>query len=119
MSSYIDFMRLAKLVKAKRGDRGLRETATEIGEVSPSTLSRIEGERLKDITTSTLLQLCDWLEVSPSEVIKMSKDSEPPDVDLPDKIELQLRAAKNLDEKTARLIAEMVKAAYKEAQRSE
>ena len=107
------------LWKTKRAGRGLRETAAGIGDISPSTLSRIEGERLKDITTSTLLQLCDWLEVSPSEVIQMSKDSEPPEVNLPDKIELQLRAAKDLDERTARMIAEMVKVAYKEAQRGE
>src|SRR5262245_38834257 len=118
MSSHIDFARLAKLVKAKRGDKGLREVAEEIGDISPSTLSRIEGEKVNDMASSTFVQVCDWLEVSPSELIREAKDSSPPDIDLLESIDLQLRAAKDLDSTTARMLSEMFKAAYREARKN-
>jgi DNA-binding Xre family transcriptional regulator len=118
MASYIDFPRLAKLVKAKRGDRGLREVAEEIGDISPSTLSRIEGERVNDVASSTLLRICDWLDIAPSELIKNAGDSPPPDIDVPSAVDLQLRADKTIDATMARMLAEMFKAAYREAKKS-
>lgn len=118
MTSYIDFARLSKLVKAKRGDRGLREIAEEIGDISPSTLSRIEGERVDDVASSTLLRICDWLDVAPSEIIKNAGDSPPPDIDLPSFVDLQLRAKKDLDPATAKMLSEMFKAAYREAEKN-
>ncbi len=117
MASYINFARLAKLVKAKRGERGLREVAEEIGDISPSTLSRLEGERVNDVASSTLLRICDWLEISPSQLIMETKDSSPPSIDVLDSIELQLRAAKDLSPTTAKMLAEMFKAAYREAKK--
>lgn len=117
MGSYIDFVRLAKLVKTKRGNRGLREVAEEIGEISPSTLSRIEGERVTDMNSSTFLRICDWLGISSAELIQNSQGSLPPDIDLPDSVELQLRATKDLDPTTAKMLAEMFKAAYREAKK--
>jgi DNA-binding Xre family transcriptional regulator len=119
MASYIDFARLAKLVRAKRGDRGLREVAAEIGDISPSTLSRIEGERVNDVASSTLLRICDWLDVAPSEIIKDVGDSPPPDIDLPSSVDLQLRADKELDPTMAKMLSEMFKAAYREAKKSD
>lgn len=118
MTSYIDFARLAKLVKAKRGNRGLREVAEEIGDISPSTLSRLEGERVNDVASSTLLRICDWLDVAPSEIIKDVGNSPPPDIDIPSSVELQLRADKELDPTMAKMLSEMFKAAYKEAKKS-
>ncbi|MBL7738483.1 MAG: helix-turn-helix transcriptional regulator [Chitinophagaceae bacterium] len=53
---------LSKMIKSKRGDRGLREVAKEIGGVSVSTLSRVENGNLPDI--DTYMKLCKWLEVS-------------------------------------------------------
>lgn len=61
MVSYLDIERLASLVRSKRGSRGLRETAKEIGNVSPSTLSRVENGKTPDM--DTFLAICDWLEV--------------------------------------------------------
>lgn len=119
MPSQIDFVRLAALVKAKRGERGLRETAEEIGDISPSTLSRIEGKRANDIALSTFLQICDWLRVPSSDLI-MQSESDSSTETIPEdshSIILQLRAAKDIDPKTARMLAEMVKAAVKEAKR--
>lgn len=117
MASYIDFVRLAKLVKVHRGNRGLREVAEEIGDISPSTLSRIEGERVTDVAISTLLRICDWLDITPAELIKNTGDSPPPDIDLPDTIDLQLRADHALDPTMAKMLSEMFKAAYREAKK--
>lgn len=117
MSSEINFAKLGKVVKAKRGDKGLREAAEEIGDISPSTLSRIEGERATDISMSTYLQLCDWLGVSPDTFIEGYQEDTPPNIDIPDSIELQLRASKELDPQTAQMLAEMFKAAYREARK--
>ncbi len=118
MTSYIDFARLSKLVKAKRGDRGLREIAEEIGDISPSTLSRIEGERVDDVATSTLLRICDWLDLATSEIIKDAGEGPAPEIDLPSFIDLELRPKKDLDPTMAKMLSEMFKAAYREAQNS-
>lgn len=66
---------LGALVKARRGDRRLRETASEIG-ISPPTLMRIENGRTPDIATFT--KICRWLKVDPNELMGFStKPSEP------------------------------------------
>lgn len=118
MASYINFAKLAALVRAKRGDKGLREAAEEIGDVSPSTLSRIEGERVDDVASSTLLSLCDWLGISPSEVIEDAGNAPPPTIDVADAVDLQLRADRELDPTMAKMLSEMFKAAYREAKKS-
>jgi hypothetical protein len=51
---------IATMVRLKRGTRGLRETADEIGgNISPSTLSRVEHG--KEIAPSSLKAVCHWL----------------------------------------------------------
>ena len=117
MASYIDFAKLSKLVKAKRGDRGLREIAEEIGDISPSTLSRLEGERVDDVATSTLLSICDWLDVAPSEIIKDAGDSPPPEIDLPAYVDLHLRADKKIDPTKGKMLSEIFNAGYREAEK--
>lgn len=68
MTSLLDTQRLATLVRTKRGQRGLREIAQEIGNVSPATLSRIENGKMLDV--ETFLSVCDWLQVAPQQFIK-------------------------------------------------
>lgn len=118
MTSYINFAKLAALLRAKRDSKGLREVAEEIGNVSPSTLSRIEGERVDDIASSTLLSLCDWLGISPADVIEEIKVATPPVIDLVDSVDLQLRADHDLDPTMAKMLSEMFKAAYREAKKN-
>lgn len=110
MGNYLDTERLASLVKTKRGSRGLRDTAKEIGNVSPSTISRVENGKTPDM--ETFLALCDWLEVPPAELIKNTEEEET--LDTPDAISIQLRADKNLDPAIANALASLVKAAYKD-----
>ena len=117
MASKIDFQKLAKLVEAKRGSRGLRETAAAIGDVSPSTLSRIEGERVTDMAMSTFLRVCDWLEVDPADLLMVPQTAKSAELDEGREIELQLRGSKDLSPETANLLADFVRTAYQSAER--
>ena len=115
MGSYLDMEKLANLVRNKRLTRGLRETAKEIGNVSPSTISRVENGKIPDM--DTFLALCDWLEVPPAELIKNTEDEEA--LNTPEAISIQLRADKNLDPAIANALASLVKAAYKDLSQQE
>lgn len=66
MASYLDMQMLSNLVRAKRARRSLRNIA-EGTKVSPSTISRVERGAVPDV--ETFLALCDWLEISPKELI--------------------------------------------------
>ncbi len=68
MTSSLDTQQLATLLKAKRGQRGLREIAQEMGNVSPATLSRIENGKMLDV--ETFLSVCDWLQIAPQQFLK-------------------------------------------------
>ena len=96
MASYVDMNRLATMVRIRRGVLGLRETAKEIGNISPSTLSRVENAKMPDM--ETFLLLCDWLQVQPDVLIKNTEDAGKSSVlDTPDAITIQLQSDKNLD----------------------
>jgi len=51
MKSTLNSELLASMLKSKRGKKGLRDTATEIGEISSATLSRVEQGNLPDVET--------------------------------------------------------------------
>ncbi len=103
--SKINTQKLSEMIKSKRGKRGLREIATEIGEVSPSTLSRIEQGNLPDI--DTYFKICKWLEVS----TEFFTDSAEATTER--KIVAHLRADKTLPQDTAEALIKMIKLAYK------
>ncbi len=111
MTSYVDSQQLAIMVRTKRGEAGLRQVAQEIGDISPSTLSRVENGKLPDM--DTYLRLCDWLEVDPAHFFKNTSEADNPQLDTPDLIEVHLRADRELDQETATALATMVKAAYR------
>ncbi|MEL6438529.1 MAG: helix-turn-helix domain-containing protein [Cyanobacteria bacterium J06621_8] len=108
--NHFNIEKLANLVRSKRGNRGLRETAKEIGNVSPSTISRVENGKTPDM--DTFLALCNWLEVPAAELMGNTEEKE--DVNTPEAIEIQLRADKNLDPAIADALASLVKAAYQD-----
>lgn len=110
MRNHLNAEKLANLVRSKRGNRGLRETAKEIGNVSPSTISRVENGKTPDM--DTFLALCDWLEVLPTELINNTEEKKQSDT--LEAIEIQLRADKNLEPAIADALASLVKAAYKD-----
>ncbi|WP_414575805.1 helix-turn-helix domain-containing protein [Anabaena sp. CCY 9402-a] len=109
MRSYLDIEKLASLVRKKRGSKGLRETAAEIGNVSPSTLSRVESSKMPDM--DTFLALCNWLKVPPAELFRTTEENQ---LDTPEAIAIQLRADKNLEPAIANALASLVKAAYRD-----
>ena len=110
MKNNLNADKLATLVRSKRGNKGLRETAKEIGKVSPSTISRVENGKTPDM--ETFLVLCDWLAVPPAELITNTEERKDPDT--PEAIEIQLRADKKLDPAIADALASLVKAAYQD-----
>lgn len=104
---------LAALIKTRRGNRGLREIAQEIGDISPSTLSRIENGKVPDM--DTFLRICDWLQVSSEEFIKETDDSKDNEISTMDHIEGFLRADRELTPEMADALAKLMKSAYRAA----
>jgi transcriptional regulator with XRE-family HTH domain len=100
----IDTRKLSEMLRSKREGRGLREVAKEIGDVSPSTLSRIEQGNLPDI--ETYVKLCRWLEVSTEFFTENAESSSEK------KIVAHLRADKALSKETSEALIKMIKLAY-------
>ena len=124
MSEGVDMRRLSALVRAKRGDRGLRIVAKEIGDVSASTLSRIEQGKVPDL--DTFARLCHWLGVSADEFMpcgKVDSGNTPPlatpGMNTPEIITAHLRADRALTPETADALATMMRLAYEAVARGE
>lgn len=99
---------LSGMIKEKRGEKGLRETAIEIGGVSPATISRIEKGKIPDV--DTFIKICKWLETSTDTFIintksnKISSNKE--------RIVAHLRAEKELEKSTVNMLLKMIDLAY-------
>lgn len=119
MPAEVDATRLASLVRAKRGRLGLRAAAAEIGDVSASTLSRVEQGNVPDL--DTFLRICEWLGVKPEELLDSPHTplaaGEPPDT--ADVIAAHLRADRTLDPQTALALETMIRLAYKAARKGQ
>ncbi|WP_165370487.1 helix-turn-helix domain-containing protein [Hymenobacter persicinus] len=109
MSVQLDTDKLAAMVKSKRANRGLRAVAQEIGEVSASTLSRIEQGSVPDV--NTFLQLCKWLNV-PTDTFTTTDEGATASES--DKIVAHLRADRVLPKATAQALIEMIQLAYRQ-----
>lgn len=95
----------------KRGDRGVRETAVEVG-ISPATLSRVERGYLPDL--ETFGKVCRWLDVDPGEVLGVKPAGE-----RMRKVAVHFRKDRELAPKTARALAELILAAQRALLHSE
>lgn len=100
---------LGLAVANKRGERGLREVAAEIG-IGLSTLSRIENGKLPDL--ETFQKICSWLEIDPGEVLGAPKAQAAQVVEAP-RVVAHLRAKPNLDPDVSRALAKLILAAQK------
>ncbi len=96
---------LARMVRDKRGTKGLREAAAEVGEVSAPTLSRIENGKVPDM--DTFMRICQWLGVSADTFAPT-----PIAVDHRSKIIALLRGDRELDPKTISALETMINIAY-------
>lgn len=108
MSSYIDMNLFLAQLKTKRTNINLRDAAKQIGDISASSLSRIENGKIPDM--EVFLRICDWLETSADNFIQSSEGRNT--ANTPEVIEAHLKADKYLDDDTAEAIAEMVRRAY-------
>lgn len=111
MSSDIEIYKLANMIRSKRGARGLRDIAKEIGDISASTLSRIEQGNLPDI--ETYLKLCDWLGVPTEYFVNRPGEKQP--LTKEKEIVAHLRADRTLDTKTSEALVQMITLAYQAA----
>ena len=100
------------MVKSKRADRGLRAAAHEIGDVSASTLSRIEQGSIPDV--NTFLLLCNWLGVPTDTFIINETSQEGVAQTEAEKIVAHLRADRVLPKSTAQALIEMIQLAYRQ-----
>jgi transcriptional regulator with XRE-family HTH domain len=102
----INIQSLSQMIKSKRGERGLRETAKEIGDISVSTLSRVENGNLPDI--DTYIKLCKWLNVS----IDFFTADTPSSDSKKNVVVANLRADKTLSHDMAEALIKMIDLAY-------
>lgn len=65
-TSRLAIEQLGPMLKERRGNRGIRATAAEIG-ISIATLSRVETGKQPDLDTFS--KICRWLSIDPSEVL--------------------------------------------------
>lgn len=102
----ISLENMGQLLREKRGERGMRETAQEIG-ISLATLSRVESGKLPDI--ETFKKLCNWLEIDAGEILGTKASTVTyQQQDMPT---VYFRADKNLSPNTVNALAELIVAA--------
>ena len=94
---------LGTIVREKRGSRGLRETAAEVGTSAP-TLSRIESGKMPDL--QTFGRLCRWLGVNPGSILGVSEFSR--ETEAPSIATAHLKADREVAPETARALANAI-----------
>lgn len=108
-------LRLGALLRERRGGRGLREVAQDIG-ISPATLTRVEGGRLPDLLT--FQKICAWLNLNPGEIlgIPLQANEETAQSDST-ATAVHLRAERELTPAAASDLAQLIMAAHRELAR--
>lgn len=105
MGAPMTLQTLGRKLLEKRGERGVRKVAAEIG-VSAATLSRVERGYLPDL--ETFRKVCRWLGVDPGEVLRIK----PPTASTP-VAAVHFRKDQLLSAKTAQALADMILAAQR------
>jgi len=109
----IGIVRLGRLLRERRGNRGVRELAEEI-QVSAATLSRVERGKLPDIETFT--KICKWLKVDPAQILDITdfpNRSRRENSEDPTTIAAHFRADTALDPQAAQDLAQLILAAHR------
>jgi transcriptional regulator with XRE-family HTH domain len=115
MESTLNTELFSSSVKSRRGKKGLRETAEEIGNISAATLSRIEQGKLPDV--ETFIRVCKWLKV-PTDTFITGKKSSLSELSEKDRIVYQLRSSRELDGDTIKALISMVDMAFPKLKRN-
>jgi transcriptional regulator with XRE-family HTH domain len=108
MQSTLNTELLAGMVKSKRGNKGLRAVAEEIGGVSFATLSRIEQGKVPDV--DTFIKICKWLNV-PTDTFIISNSKKKP-VSTKEQVVAHLRADRELSRDMVNMLIKMIDMAY-------
>src|SRR6266436_1381200 len=103
---------LGRRLLEKQGDRGVRETAAEIG-ISPATLSRVERGSLPDL--ETFRKICRWLKIDPGEVLGIKVAAAP----VAPKAAVHFRKDREIAPRTAQALAKLILAAQRALLHSE
>ena len=100
---------IGPLIREKRGTKGVREAAGEIG-ISSATLSRVENGKLPDLETFS--KICKWLKINPNEVLGCSlSETKGVTSGHGEVVYAHLRADKTLNPTVAKALADMILAA--------
>ena len=94
---------LGTIVRERRGARGLREVASEIGTSAP-TLSRIESGKMPDL--QTFGKLCRWLGLDPATLLDVTP--QPAEAVSAYVAVAHLKARREIDPKTASALANAI-----------
>ncbi len=108
---------LAKYLHTKRGKCTITEMSKDLGDVSVSTLRRIETEQINDMSMSTFLLICDALETHPAEFLRREQEKKTTELSEGKALELQVRQSKELSPRTANLMAAVIRTTYLEEKR--
>jgi len=98
---------LGRLLAAKRGTRGVRAAALDVG-VSPATFSRVENGHMPDL--ETFAKLCKWLQRDPRDFLGF--ESERTEPDRPAAV-VHFKKKKTVSMETAKALGELILAAEK------
>lgn len=101
---------IGPLVRERRGVRGIREVAAEIG-ISYATLSRVENGKVPDLETFS--KVCKWLELDPSEILGCGGKTKPIQTKEGATVLAHFRADKDLNPETLQALTEIVLRARK------
>ena len=99
--------RLGRKLLEKRGERGIREVADEIG-ISAATLSRVERGHLPDLRTFG--KVCAWLGIDPGEVLRTRAPHSGTEAPV---VAVHFKKDDAISEKTAQALAKLILAAQR------
>ena len=101
---------LVERIKEKRGGKGIRVTAAQIG-ISAATLSRVERGYLPDL--ETFQKICQWVAVDPGEVLGFRPEHVKPEV------RVHFKKESTMSRATARALSELILLAQEELAKEE
>jgi transcriptional regulator with XRE-family HTH domain len=111
MSSTLNTELFAEMLKNKRGEKGLRTVAEEIGGVSYATLSRVEQGKIPDV--NTFIRICKWMEVSSDTFIEGEKRKrKEKSISTREHVVAQLRADRELSKDSLKTLLNVIDLAY-------
>ena len=102
---------LVEQLREKRGSRGIRVIAEQIG-ISPATLSRVERGNLPDL--ETFKKICAWLKVDPGVVLGFRASS-----DVQPVVRVHFKKEVTVKQATAKALSELILAAQAQMREEE